>query len=308
MKRPNYIVLIFLCTIGYTGLSYCNVQSANQVSFSSNLTVFEQKHATVKAFTLTTNPYVLPTQLKGLSFSYGKVLSATATLAPPVVYQSSEAVSLTFANTFSELGCVIYGYTGYCSSSEQDEDKINGDDGVDVTGAPDSKLLVEGTDNISVVENHEAYHGSFTVLSSCGYSYLHWKLNGSSIIIPADVLSACNLQIKLNPSIPSGKTNLPLYRLKDMVCAHYSHSQNGQFNSSNGILCLLHDQDYVAESQAVLPNDDAFAKSRHIPVMERGDNLYYSEEAFAHSTTSYLDIGDIALSLKSQRTVQRSKD
>ena len=101
---------------------------------------------------------------------------------PEVVSDCGAVVSLTFSDEYFELGCGTLSFTGYFDPARWVNDMIYGDDGVDVTGAPDSRLLVEGTDN-ALVEVANRPESNFTVVVPAnGYVYFDWFLDGSSII------------------------------------------------------------------------------------------------------------------------------
>ena len=187
MNRHVHKCLMYIGLAGSLSL-VINVVWARQTHLiSSNFSAFGEKHAAVDrsvfghsfpSCALRVNPvhHILDCR-------------AAADLSrlekPKVVSDCGAIQQMDFSDEYFELGCGVHSFTGYFDPSRWAEVKIYGDDGVDVTGAPDSKLLVEGTDN-ALVEVRCQSDRDFTILIPAhGYAYFDWKLNGSSIITPS---------------------------------------------------------------------------------------------------------------------------
>jgi len=186
MKRPIKTGLATACLIGFLGNPMSAIEPNISVSLTSNFTAFEEQHAANDLTGHYRDTCVLHVQPNHYSLSCQKVYATTNIPKPTVVSECGAVVSLTFSDEYFELGCGVHGFTGYFHPSRWTSAKIHGDDGVDVTGAPDSKLLVEGTNNTPVeVARGQEGNISITVPAS-GYVYFGWTLNGSSIITPSE--------------------------------------------------------------------------------------------------------------------------
>ncbi len=187
MKRPIQNGLATACLIGFFGNPISALGPNISVSLTSNFTAFEEQHAAIAPTGHSRDTCVLQVQPAHYSLSCQEVQSTTNIPKPTVVSECGAVVSLTFSDEYFELGCGVHGFTGYFHPSRWTSGKIHGDDGVDVTGAPDSKLLVEGTNN-TPVEVARGQEGNFTiVVPASGYVYFGWTLNGSSIITSSEV-------------------------------------------------------------------------------------------------------------------------
>jgi hypothetical protein len=83
-------------------------------------------------------------------------------------------------DTYFTLGCNQQGFTGYFDPQRWQTRKIFGDGGVDVTGAPNCKLLVQKTDDALIeVANHQDSRFS-VVMPASGYVSFNWRRQGGS--------------------------------------------------------------------------------------------------------------------------------
>lgn len=152
---------------------------------------------------------------------------------PEVVSDCGAVVSLTFSDEYFELGCGTSSFTGYFDPAHWMEGKIYGDDGVDVTGAPDSRLLVEGTNNV-LVEVASRPGGDFTmVIPASGYVCFDWSLNGSSIILPGPAAPSVRLnQQNVLLSLQDSQWVTPYLNQGDVLTFHLPASP-GTFTIHN---------------------------------------------------------------------------
>jgi hypothetical protein len=78
------------------------------------------------------------------------------------------------------LNCKQLGFTGYFDPQRWQTAKIFGDGGVDVTGAPNCKLLVQKADNALLeVANHQVSRFN-VVMPASGYVSFNWRRQGGS--------------------------------------------------------------------------------------------------------------------------------
>ncbi|NBC08681.1 MAG: hypothetical protein GVY26_15935 [Bacteroidetes bacterium] len=111
---------------------------------------------------------------------YSQGCNAPLPAVPPVVpgYDPTD-YQLTHKDKTYELGCASRGFTGYFALSRWEGAQEQGDDGVDVTGAPNS-VLVEGANSASimVLPGSEASLG--IVLPADGFITFDWGYIGGS--------------------------------------------------------------------------------------------------------------------------------
>ena len=111
---------------------------------------------------------------------YSKGCNVPLTPVPPVIpdYAPTD-YRLTHKDKTYELGCISRGFTGYFALSRWEGAQEQGDDGVDVTGAPNS-VLVEGANSASIIvlPGSEASFG--IVLPADGFITFDWGYIGGS--------------------------------------------------------------------------------------------------------------------------------
>lgn len=104
----------------------------------------------------------------------------TAELIPPVALSScGAAVALSHKDQYFNLGCTASGFQGYFALSRWAVSTIQGDGGVDVTGAPNS-LLVEGANSASVVVAPESAASLRVAIPAYGFVSFDWGYIGGS--------------------------------------------------------------------------------------------------------------------------------
>ncbi|MCB0546877.1 MAG: hypothetical protein KDD19_04765 [Phaeodactylibacter sp.] len=100
--------------------------------------------------------------------------------AAPVVYApDNTTASLSYQDQQFKLGCAVSGFTEYFAPSRWAAFKINGDGGVDVTGAPNS-ILVEGANRASVIATPGSAASYRIAIPAEGYVSFNWKYIGGS--------------------------------------------------------------------------------------------------------------------------------
>lgn len=83
-------------------------------------------------------------------------------------------------DSYFSLNCNQHGFTGYFDPQRWQTAKIFGDGGVDVTGAPNCKLLVQKADNALLeVANHQVSRFN-VVMPASGYVSFNWRKQGGS--------------------------------------------------------------------------------------------------------------------------------
>jgi hypothetical protein len=98
-----------------------------------------------------------------------------------VVYPIEQADATSCEEQGSEPGCLVSGFSGYFHPQRWRTCLTSGDSGVDVTGAPIPKLLVEGT-NSDLMEVADVVCRDFSILIPAdGYLSFKWEELGSSL-------------------------------------------------------------------------------------------------------------------------------
>ena len=101
----------------------------------------------------------------------------------PVVYApGNAAVSLSYQDQYYKLGCAVSGFEEYFAPSRWAAFKINGDGGVDVTGAPNS-ILVEGANRASVIATPGSAASYRIAIPAEGYVSFDWGYIGGSNLL-----------------------------------------------------------------------------------------------------------------------------
>ena len=103
--------------------------------------------------------------------------------AAPVVYApDNTTASLSYQDQQFKLGCAVSGFTEYFAPSRWAAFKINGDGGVDVTGAPNS-ILVEGANRASVIATPGSAASYRIAIPAEGYVSFDWGYIGGSNLL-----------------------------------------------------------------------------------------------------------------------------
>ncbi|MCB9296738.1 MAG: hypothetical protein H6559_27015 [Lewinellaceae bacterium] len=104
-------------------------------------------------------------------------------VVPPVVYApDNTTASLTYQDQQFKLGCAVSGFQEYFAPSRWAAVKINGDGGVDVTGAPNS-ILVEGANRASVIATPGSAASYRIAIPAEGYVSFDWGYIGGSNLL-----------------------------------------------------------------------------------------------------------------------------
>lgn len=82
---------------------------------------------------------------------------------------------------YFELGCTVNNFSGYFDPSRWVSCDYSGDSGVDVTGAPIPKLLVEGTNRDLIEVANKRCEQFSIIIPANGYISFEWDVLGSSI-------------------------------------------------------------------------------------------------------------------------------
>lgn len=99
---------------------------------------------------------------------------------PPVATAPGNAqTSLSYQDQYFKLGCAVSGFKEYFAPSRWTVAKINGDGGVDVTGAPNS-ILVEGANRASVIATPGSAASYRIAIPAKGYVSFDWGYVGGS--------------------------------------------------------------------------------------------------------------------------------
>lgn len=102
-----------------------------------------------------------------------------------VVYCTEQVTTAGLEEQCSEPGCLVSGFSGYFHPSRWRTCFTSVDSGVDVTGAPIPKLLVEGT-NSNLTEVADVVCRDFSILiPTDGYLSFEWEKLGSSLSHPS---------------------------------------------------------------------------------------------------------------------------
>ncbi len=101
-------------------------------------------------------------------------------VAPPVATAPGNAqASLSYQDQYFKLGCAVSGFNEYFAPSRWTVATINGDGGVDVTGAPNS-ILVEGANRASVIATPGSAASYRIAIPAEGYVSFDWGYVGGS--------------------------------------------------------------------------------------------------------------------------------
>ena len=104
-------------------------------------------------------------------------------VVPPIVYAPDNVITyLTYQDQYFRLGCAVSGFTEYFAPSRWAALKINGDGGVDVTGAPNS-ILVEGANRASVIATPRSAASYRIAIPAEGYVSFDWGYIGGSNLL-----------------------------------------------------------------------------------------------------------------------------
>ena len=111
---------------------------------------------------------------------YSQGCNTPLSAVPPVVsgYAPTD-YRLTRKDKTYELGCTSRGFTGYFALSRWEGGQEQGDDGVDVTGAPNS-VLVEGANSASIIVLPGSEASLGIVLPADGFITFDWGYIGGS--------------------------------------------------------------------------------------------------------------------------------
>ncbi len=102
---------------------------------------------------------------------------------PPVVFAPGERnVVLSYEDEYFQLGYAVSGFQEYFAPSRWTASKIQGDGGVDVTGAPNS-ILVEGANTASVIVAPGSAASYGIAIPAEGYVTFDWSYIGGSNLI-----------------------------------------------------------------------------------------------------------------------------
>jgi hypothetical protein len=155
--------------------------AAIPVSLPAINPVLHQAPAYISQQPSLTNPAFCPPILKGRHLSLNCLeLSGNIPLAQPEAYSPCDReVQLAYNDDFFTLGCAQEGFTGYFAPSRWEALKINGDGGVDVTGAPDG-LLVEGANSALVSVDAGSTVQWRLAIPAEGYAVFGWRVVGGS--------------------------------------------------------------------------------------------------------------------------------
>jgi hypothetical protein len=111
---------------------------------------------------------------------YSQACNRPLQSAPPIVlgYDPQE-YQLTHKDKRHQLGCTVSGFKGYFSFPNWENDQKQGDDGVDVTGAP-NPVLVEGANSASIILVPGSKASFGIVLPADGFIMFDWGYIGGS--------------------------------------------------------------------------------------------------------------------------------
>ncbi|MCB0571966.1 MAG: hypothetical protein KDC66_19505 [Phaeodactylibacter sp.] len=109
-------------------------------------------------------------------------LEVAAPIPPVAVASCGAAVTLSFEDQYYNLGCSVSGFQGYFALSHWAVSTIQGDGGVDVTGAPNS-ILVEGANSASVEVAPKSEASVRIAIPACGFVSFDWSYIGGSNLL-----------------------------------------------------------------------------------------------------------------------------
>lgn len=179
-----------------------------------------------------------------LSYECTDTGSAPISAQPDVYSPCGRAIQLTYKDEYFDLGCNQEGFTGYFAPSRWEGQKINGDGGVDVTGAPDG-LLVEGANSALVSVDAGSTVQWRIAIPAEGYAVFGWRVVGGSnlfsvLVNEKQVVSGNaedrffspllrpgdQLTLQLNASTPDAAVELSQFRLltnaMGVTCRHWT--------------------------------------------------------------------------------------
>lgn len=122
------------------------------------------------------------------------------------------------------LGYAYHGFTGYFAPARWQAIKNKGDGGVDVTGAPDGSLLVEGANNASVRATARKAAEWLIAIPAEGYVSFDWRPIGGSNLF--QVLVNDLPVLEAGASARGGSFFSPLLHTGDMLALRLSASEN----------------------------------------------------------------------------------
>jgi len=145
---------------------------------------------------------------KSLDVQYDQWPCSLVVAGMPAVQEIKYTCTAGFEEQDFDLGCLVSGFSGYFHPSRWRTCSVSGDGGVDVTGAPQPKLLVEGTKG-NLIEVANADCRDFSMLIPVdGYVSFKWENIGSSLLHPSTATSFLAFSIngapqKLNRTRPA---------------------------------------------------------------------------------------------------------
>lgn len=136
---------------------------------------------------------------KSLNVQYAQWPWSLAVAGVPAVQEIKYTCTAGFEEQDFDLGCLVSGFSGYFHPSRWRTCSVSGDGGVDVTGAPQPKLLVEGIRG-DLIEVANAACRDFSILIPAdGYVSFKWENVGSSLLHPSTATSFLAFSINGTP-------------------------------------------------------------------------------------------------------------